>query len=86
MTFEIKNTGDRAGDEVAQLYFHQETSSVTTYVLNLCGFERVSTAARRNEDGDDTIHPRELEIINREGQRVVEPGNFRSMSARRAKI
>ena len=37
----IQNTGDRADDQVARLYFRQETSSVKTNEQNLCGFERV---------------------------------------------
>jgi beta-glucosidase len=76
VTFQIKNTGNRAGDEVAQLYFHQETSSVTTYVLNLCDFARVNLQPGETKQVTMTIHPRELEIITREGLRAVEPGEF----------
>ena len=76
VTFEIQNIGDRAGDEVAQLYFHQKTSSVTTYVLNLCDFARVNLKPGETKVVAMTIHPRELAIINREGRRVVEPGAF----------
>jgi beta-glucosidase len=73
---EVKNTGERAGDEVVQLYFHQETSSVTTYELNLCGFERVTLQPGETKTVTMKIHPRELEIINRAVQRIVEPGGF----------
>jgi beta-glucosidase len=38
----IKNTGDRAGDEVAQLYVHQVKSSVKRPIKELRGFQRVS--------------------------------------------
>jgi beta-glucosidase len=79
VTCEIKNTGDRAGDEVAQLYFHQETSSVTTYELNLCGFERVSLQPGETKTVTFKLPASALELINRKGQRVVEPGAFKIM-------
>ncbi|MEO5713739.1 MAG: glycoside hydrolase family 3 N-terminal domain-containing protein [Luteolibacter sp.] len=72
----IKNTGDRPGDEVAQLYFHQETSSVTTYVRNLCGFERVSIAPGESKVVRFKLPASALELIDRKGKRVVEPGAF----------
>jgi beta-glucosidase len=74
---EIKNTGDRAGDEVAQLYFHQTTSSVTTYELNLCGFERVSLQPGETKTVTFKLPASALELINRQNQRVVEPGAFK---------
>jgi beta-glucosidase len=40
--FEIKNTGTVAGAEVAQLYVHPETSSVTRPEKELKGFKKVS--------------------------------------------
>src|SRR5882672_1695241 len=41
VSFAVKNTGVRAGDEVVQLYTRDLVSSVTTYEKNLRGFERV---------------------------------------------
>jgi beta-glucosidase len=79
VTCEIKNTGDRAGDEIAQLYFRQETSSVTTYELNLCGFERVSLQPGETKTATFKLPASALELINRQGQRVVEPGAFKIM-------
>jgi beta-glucosidase len=75
----VQNSGDRAGDEVVQLYFHQEKSSVTTYELNLCGFERVRLAPGETRTVTFTLPASELELINREGRRVVEPGRFKVM-------
>jgi beta-glucosidase len=76
---DIRNTGERAGDEVAQLYFHQETGSVTTYELNLCGFERVHIAAGETKKLQFKFPASALELINRQGRRVVEPGTFKVM-------
>ena len=79
VTCQIRNTGARAGDEVVQLYFHQETSSVTTYELNLCGFERVSLQPGETKTVIFKLPASELELINRAGKRVVEPGKFQVM-------
>ncbi|MEI8039348.1 MAG: glycoside hydrolase family 3 C-terminal domain-containing protein [Verrucomicrobiota bacterium] len=76
VTCQITNTGDRAGDEVAQLYFHQETSSVTTYELNLGGFERVHLQPAESKTLRFKLPAAALELINRQGRRVVEPGTF----------
>ena len=73
---EIRNTGKRAGDEIAQLYYNQRTSSVTTYELNLCGFERVHLDPGQAKTVTFTVPASRLELINREGERVVEPGFY----------
>lgn len=75
----IQNTGSLAGDEVVQLYFQQEVSSVTTYELNLCGFERIHLKPGEVRTVSFKLPARELELINRKGQRVVEPGTFKIM-------
>jgi len=75
----LKNTGTRAGDEVVQMYFHQETSSVTTYELNLCGFERIHLKPGESRKVAMKLPAHELELINRQGRRVVEPGTFKVM-------
>ena len=79
VTCQIRNTGARAGDEVVHLYFHQETSSVTTYELNLCGFERVALQPGETKTVIFKLPASELELINRAGKRVVEPGKFQVM-------
>jgi len=76
VTCQIKNTGSRAGDEVVQAYFRDDFSSVTTYELNLCGFERVTLQPGETKSVSFKIPAKVLELINREGRRVVEPGEF----------
>jgi beta-glucosidase len=61
------------------MYFHQETSSVTTYELNLCGFERIHLNPGETRKVAMKLPARELELINRKGRRVVEPGTFKVM-------
>ncbi len=45
VSFDLENTGSRAGSEVAQLYVHQEKSNVVQPFKSLRGFQRVSLAA-----------------------------------------
>ncbi|MBP1664832.1 MAG: Beta-glucosidase-related glycosidase [Bacteroidetes bacterium] len=47
----IKNTGKFPGDEVVQLYIRDNYSSVTTYVKNLRGFERIHLLPGEEKEG-----------------------------------
>lgn len=77
--FSVKNTGNEAGDEVVQLYIRDLLSSVTTFEKNLCGFERVHLAPGESKVVTFKILPRDLELMNRKGDWVVEPGEFKLM-------
>ena len=77
--FSVKNTGNVAGDEVVQLYIRDLLSSVTTFEKNLCGFERVHLAPGESKVVPFKILPRDLELMNRKGDWVVEPGEFKLM-------
>jgi beta-glucosidase len=76
VTFTVQNAGDRAGDEIAQLYVSQRTSSVVTYASVLRGFARVSLQPGEKKTVTLTLTGRDLEILNREGKWTVEPGPF----------
>jgi beta-glucosidase len=73
---DVTNTGDRAGDEVAQLYLRQDTSSVETPERALKGFERIHLAPHETKNVRFRIPMKELEIWNAQGKWVVEPGNY----------
>ena len=77
--FSVKNTGNVAGDEVVQLYIRDLLSSVTPFEKNLCGFERVHLAPGESKVVTFKILPRDLELMNRKGDWVVEPGEFKLM-------
>jgi len=79
VTFKIKNTGDRAGDEIPQLYTHQVLSSVTVYEERLCGFDRIHLEPGESKTISMVIHPECLAIWNQEMKRLVEPGKFKVM-------
>ncbi len=73
----VKNTGDRDGDEVVQLYLRDELASVARPVIELRGFERIRLA--RGEEGElrFVLGPEALRMLNTEMKWVVEPGAFR---------
>ena len=53
VTFTIKNTGKRDGDEVAQVFYRHVNSSVPQPKLALCGFTRVQL--KRGESKKVTV-------------------------------
>jgi beta-glucosidase len=73
---QIKNCGDRAGDEVVQLYLRDIQSSVITYEKQLRGFERVHLQPGETKTVTFPLQKRDMELINAEFHRVVEPGVF----------
>jgi beta-glucosidase len=70
----VTNTGDRAGDEVVQMYIHHEVSSVVRPVIILRGFKRIHLEPNQSTTVTFDVGPEQLSILNAEMQRVVEPG------------
>ena len=79
VSFEVENTGTVKGDEIVQLYINEETTSVTTYTENLKGFDRISLLPGEKKQINMNLNPDDLTLINRNNNRVVEPGNFKVM-------
>jgi beta-glucosidase len=73
----VKNTGDRAGDEVVQLYVRDLLASVARPIAELAGFQRVHLAPGEERELSFTLGPEHLALLDRELRRVVEPGSFR---------
>lgn len=76
----VKNTGEREGDEIVQIYIKDVISSVTTYEKRLIGFERVHLAPGESRRVDFRIRRDAFEIIDRQFNRTIEPGDFRIMA------
>ena len=74
---DVTNTGKVAGDEVVQLYIHDEEASVTRPVLELKHFKRVTLAAGAKTTVTFEIKPSDLWFWNLDMKRVVEPGDFK---------
>ena len=76
VSVDVTNTGDREGDEVAQLYLRQNTSSVETPGRSLKGFSRIRLKAHEIRTVTFHVPQTELAIWSAQGQWVVEPGEF----------
>ena len=75
----VTNTSAVRGEEVVQLYVRQEISSVTRPVKELRGFRRIALNPGETKTVELTLGFDELSFLNREMQRVVEPGVFSIM-------
>jgi beta-glucosidase len=60
VTVDLKNTGARAGDEVAQLYIHQRYGTSSRPVRELKGFQRVSLKPGETRTLTFTLSPADL--------------------------
>ena len=76
VSFDVQNVGDRDGEEVAQLYLHDQVASVSQPMLQLRHFARVAIKKGATRRVSFTVTPEDLSIVNREMQTVVEPGDF----------
>ena len=79
ITVSVKNTSERAGDEIVQLYIQDCFSSVVTPVMSLRGFKRVSLKPDEKKTVTFILTPEDLSLWNRDMKRVVEPGEFKIM-------
>lgn len=79
VSFTLKNTGSRKGDEVVQLYIRDVLSSITVYEKALRGFERVSLEPGESKEVSFILTPKDLSLLDADFRRIVEPGEFEIM-------
>jgi beta-glucosidase len=77
ISVEVENTGQRAGDEVVQLYLRDVAASVSRPVRELKGFQRIALTPGEKKRVEFKLTRAELGFYNRENQFVVEPGEFK---------
>jgi beta-glucosidase len=73
----IKNTGERAGAEIVQLYVRDLVASVTRPVKELKGFMRITLQPAEARRVRFEVPVRELGFIGLDMHYVVEPGAFK---------
>lgn len=73
---EVSNTGNRAGDEVVQLYVHDDEATVTRPIIELKRFRRVSLQPGQKTVVTFELTPADLSFYNIAMKRVLEPGTF----------
>jgi beta-glucosidase len=71
---DVTNTGDRAGDEVVQLYLHDPVASISQPVRRLRGFERVTLRPGEKRTVSFTLDRGDFGFYDNRGRFVVEPG------------
>ncbi len=79
---DVTNTGERAGDEVVQLYLRDCEASVTRPVLQLCGFQRLSLQPGERRRVTFRLAADQLAFTGVDGQLILEPGRIELMVGR----
>ncbi|GGG54554.1 glycoside hydrolase family 3 protein [Paenibacillus radicis (ex Gao et al. 2016)] len=79
VTVQLTNTGTLAGDEVVQLYVNDVFSTVARPEKELKHFRRVHLKAGETTTITFTLTPKDLSVLNRELNWVVEPGTFKAL-------
>ncbi len=74
---EVENTGQRAGDEVVQLYVQDVEASLPMPRLQLQGFARIHLEPGEKRTVEFTLTPDQLSFVDDEGQWVLEQGDFK---------
>lgn len=79
VTFNVTNTGDMDGDEVVQLYLHDEFASTAQPMMQLKKFSRIFIPKGETKQVSFTLETEDLEIVDQEMNHVVETGDFTVM-------
>ncbi|MDQ2733123.1 MAG: fibronectin type III-like domain-contianing protein, partial [Armatimonadota bacterium] len=83
----VRNTGKRAGDEVAELYLRPlpGSGSLTAAAgateqpmprIELEGFQKVMLSPGQSKELSFTLTQNQLHLVNTQGQRTVNPGGW----------
>ncbi|MEV5432659.1 glycoside hydrolase family 3 N-terminal domain-containing protein [Streptomyces sp. NPDC052701] len=76
LAFTVRNTGERHGTEVVQLYLHDPVATVVQPVQRLIGYTRVPLAPGQARRLEATVPADVASFTGRDGRRVVEPGEL----------
>ncbi len=73
----VRNTGDRTGDEIVQLYVRDLVGSVTRQVKELKGFKRVTLQPGEEQTVRFEVPANDLGFTGLDMRYTVEPGTFK---------
>jgi len=76
---DLKNTGNRRGDEVVQLYLRDEVSSVFRPLKELKNFRRITLEAGEKKTVGFEITREDLTFLDKNMKNILEPGKFEVM-------
>lgn len=72
----ITNSGQRAAEEVVQLYIHDKVASITRPVRELKGFQKVLLQPGESREMVFELHRSDLEFVGPDNSWIAEPGLF----------
>jgi beta-glucosidase len=73
---QVKNTGDRDGDETVELYL-VPTAIVGAPLRTLVGFEKLHLRKGQTKTVQLTVAPRQLSLVAPDGSRIIQPGEYK---------
>jgi len=76
VSVDVRNSGDRAGDEVVQLYLRDSVASVEEPIKSLRGARRVTLQPGEMRTVVFKLEPAAMSLYDRQMRRVIEPGIF----------
>jgi beta-glucosidase len=79
---DVANAGDRAGEEVVQLYLNDPIATVSRPVKELRGFRKIPLQSGEKKTVEFTLTPEDFSLLNRNLESIIEPGEFRVMVGR----
>jgi beta-glucosidase len=76
VSMDVTNTGDRKGDDVAQLYINDPVASISQPVRRLRGFQRVTLDPGQKQTVTFHLDKSDFGFYDNRGKFVVEPGRI----------
>jgi beta-glucosidase len=76
ISVDVTNTGERAGDEVVQLYVRDDEASVARPVRELRGFRRVALAPGECRTVTFRLAAEQFAYTGADRKRIIEPGTI----------
>jgi len=74
ISIDVKNTGDKDGDEVIQLYITHRNAEVPVPIRSLAGSKRIFFKSGETKKVTFKIPPGQLAVLDDKMQRLVGPG------------
>lgn len=82
----LSNLGERPCDEVAQVYLRPINPGIPAPNIALKAFRRVTLAPRESRRLDFTLAPDSMNLVTKNGDRILIPGDYELMVATHAPI
>jgi beta-glucosidase len=73
ISVDVKNKGDRDGEEVVQVYLNRDGSIEHAPLRSLVGFERVFIKKGETKKVQFKVLPKEMFTVNASSQKVLQP-------------